>query len=491
MKKLCVFLMTILATTIMFTTEVEAQNYTFYEAEMIDGMYMTKEKGATHLWQKARYFRRSGDDKAAFCLQPFETFEPGATYSNSSEVDGLTPEQKDRITKIAYYGYGNSDLTHTTNKWYAVAQLMIWRTVEPTGKFYFTDGPDGSQTTKYDNEIADIEYYIRTHNDKPSFDGQTFKLKEGTSIEVKDENEALILYNPLENADMLHINKSRHILTIKGLKEGVYNIKFAKGLDPNHNEQLFFYNHSTSQNLMTSGTIEPIYASIKVIVQKPRINLTKIDADTKSTTPSGEGELTGAEYDLLDHDKKVIRHIVIDKDCKVTIEDLDYGTYYLKETKAGKGYQLDTELHEVILDQDNSTANVKLENKIIKKKVKLHKKFGTEQHNKVEAGIVFDVYNRKGELVTSVTTDENGYAVVELPYGKYTFKQATSTEGYAKVDDFDVYINDNLDYLDLEYDLLDYIIEVPDTGVNEQGSYFIILLLIINGLSYVKKEIYL
>ena len=87
-------------------------------------------------------------------------------------------------------------------------------------------------------------------------------------------------------------------------------------------------------------------------------------------------------------------------------------------------------------------------------------------------------------------TDENGYAYLLLPYGHYTIKQETSTEGYSKVDDFNVDITGNEDDV-IEFDLLDYVIEVPNTKVNHQSSTLVIILMILLGFVYVKKEIHL
>ena len=43
----------------------------------------------------------------------------------------------ERISLLAYYGYGYEG--HSDQKWYAITQVMIWRTTNPESDIYFTD----------------------------------------------------------------------------------------------------------------------------------------------------------------------------------------------------------------------------------------------------------------------------------------------------------------------------------------------------------------
>ena len=46
-------------------------------------------------------------------------------------------------------------------------------------------------------------------------------------------------------------------------------------------------------------------------------------------------------------------------DGKITVNGLDSGTYYLKETKAPSGYKLDDTVREVTVTPDSAVANAK------------------------------------------------------------------------------------------------------------------------------------
>lgn len=481
MKKLLIFLITVLSSTVFFATDVKAETYSFYESEYINA-YMTREKGSAKIYQQPRVLRRNGDNRIAYCLQPFLMFDGNTSYNLSPVPENLTTAQRARIEKIAYWGTKLFSPNDTT--WYAAAQIMIWKTVDPAGSYYFTQGLNGPVTNYYDNYINTIEINIREGDRKPGFDNKTYIVREDKPLSIYDSSGGLQYFTTNSNiASVQGLN-----LNVKGLKEGEYTINLTHTFDAS--SPFYFFNNPSSQNLMTSGTLNPINSMVKIIVKKTKLEVTKIDKDSKSTNPSGEGSLIGAEYDILDKDKAVVSHLTIGKDSKATVENLDFGTYYLKETKAGTGYTLDEELHEFTITEDNPIISLELENEVIKKKIEIHKKYGDKNNFKAEPGIMFNIYNSKGELVDSIITDENGYASIELPYGKYTVKQITSTEGYNKVEDFEINISDS-DKDKLNYELLDYIIEVPNTKSDYESNYSLLIIFMMFGVIYVKKEIYL
>ena len=63
-----------------------------------------------------------------------------------------------------------------------------------------------------------------------------------------------------------------------------------------------------------------------------------------------------------------------------------------------------------------------------------------------EPNITFDIYLKSSnELYKSITTDKNGYATINLPYGTWVFKQKNSTPNFEKAKDFEIVINENTD----------------------------------------------
>ena len=42
-------------------------------------------------------------------------------------------------------------------KWYAITQVMIWRTTNPESDIYFTDTLNGNRISSYNDEMAEME----------------------------------------------------------------------------------------------------------------------------------------------------------------------------------------------------------------------------------------------------------------------------------------------------------------------------------------------
>ncbi len=101
-------------------------------------------------------------------------------------------------------------------------------------------------------------------------------------------------------------------------------------------------------NLNEAPIVNQLYkGSIKVI---------KTDGKTKVP-------LKGVEFDLLDSEEHKLGSFVTDKNGEIHINNLPVGTYYLKETKALKGYRLLKDIEEVVITKEELNHTVELENK--------------------------------------------------------------------------------------------------------------------------------
>ena len=83
--------------------------------------------------------------------------------------------------------------------------------------------------------------------------------------------------------------------------------------------------------------------------------------------------------------------------------------------------------------------------KVIERDLKIFKVYASDETGFLtgEPNVTFDIYLKSsGEKVTSITTDENGYATATLPYGTYTVRQATTTEDHEMVEDFEIVVNE-------------------------------------------------
>ena len=461
---------------------VKADSAQFYEAEYVDGVYIRYKGGDTTYYQKARFFRRRSDNMHAYCLEPFIKINESVTYESQINPSTISSAKWKRISQIAHFGYNYK--AHTTPKWYAITQYMIWKELEPGANFEFTDTLNGNTINAYRGEMNEINNYIISYYTKPSFNGSSIDIVEGEKIELTDTNSVLKNYKTNTSGVTISGNK----LIVSDLKEGKYNISLTRTDNTSNNPPLFYYNAS-SQKLMTAGYVETITSNLTINVIKTNLTINKIDHDTKSTTPSGEGVLKGTTYELYDSEMNLIDTLEINEDCTTTYDNLVFGKYYLKEKKAGTGYKVDPNTYDFTIDKENNNITLTLENEIIKKKVTINKKYGSDNNFKKEGKATFAIYYNKNKLIRTITTDDNGKAELILPYGKYTFKQTSTKDGYHKVKDFKVVISDK-DTDKLEFDLFDYEIEVPDTeNTNNYFFHLILLLLLLMLMSnyYVEK----
>lgn len=442
---------------------VKAEDATFYEGEYIDNIYMNKYDYSTRItyYQKARFFRRSGSNEFAYCLEPFRIFNSSSNYSSTITPRDLSNSQIDRISKIAYFGYGYSN--HTDSKWYAVTQMMIWREAGYNkGDFYFTDSLNGNRIEPFNNEINEINNLINEYSLLPSFSNKTYTIVEGSSLIIEDTNNVLNKYK----TDNININNNK--IELNDLQKGTYIYNLVRE-EKKYNKPTIFYQSNNSQNILQTGNINSINTSFKVNVIKTDISLIKVDKDTKTIESQGEASLNGAIYTLYDKDNNKIKDLEI-IDNKSTISNIPFGKYYLKETKAGTGYLLDNNTYEIEVSESNNQIDLILENKVIDKKITIEKKYGEENILRSEKNISFDIYNSNDIKIKTITTNDLGIAEITLPYGKYKIIQVNSTEGYQKVDPISIDVNNTEREL---IELKDLKIPVPDTHTES------ILLLII------------
>lgn len=463
MKKINIFLI-LLASIFISVINVKAESASFYEAEYIDDIYMNKYDYNSNMiyFQKARFFRQNGTNEFAYCIEPFLFFNEESSYESTKTPNNLTESQIDRLSKIAHFGYGYKN--HTEPKWYAITQFMIWQ-ASTEGDFYFTDSLNGNRINRFQDEINEINNLINDYDKLPSFDEEYTIISGNSLILEKDLNNMTI------KGDNLVIENNK--LIINPNKEGIYTYNLIKE-DNIYNKPYIFYQSNTSQNLLETGNIQNKFISFKVNVLKTEIELTKIDKDTKSILPKGEASLNGAIYSLYDENNNHIKDLVIENNQSI-INNIPLGKYYLKEKQPGIGYLLDTNTYEINITKEKTKHQVIVENKVIEKTITIEKKYGNNYSFLSEENISFEIYNSNYEKISTITTDNLGKASITLPYGEYTIKQINTTEGYKKVDDITIKI-DNTDNETIE--LKDLKIEVPNTSTNNYLLIEIIKLLL-------------
>lgn len=115
-------------------------------------------------------------------------------------------------------------------------------------------------------------------------------------------------------------------------------------------------------------------------------------------------------------------------------EKLRYGGYFLYEKTAPEGFVKDDTYHYFEIRNDGETITVENEagvgfaNKPIVGELELTKTDISD--GKVLANVGFRIRNEAGEIVAEGYTDENGIAKFTLRYGKYTYEEFATLDGY-------------------------------------------------------------
>lgn len=147
---------------------------------------------------------------------------------------------------------------------------------------------------------------------------------------------------------------------------------------------------------------------------KGEIVVSKVDAKTNEA-------LKGAEFKLYSCDNKLLKTLITDDNGEAKFTDLALGTYKLVESKAPNGYKLKENSEEVTLTETNRSVTVKIKNELLTGSFSILKVDG--ETGSYLSGAKFEVYDKSGNVIATVTTDENGSAKISgVPYGVYTIK---------------------------------------------------------------------
>ncbi|WP_054639883.1 MSCRAMM family protein [Lactococcus fujiensis] len=160
---------------------------------------------------------------------------------------------------------------------------------------------------------------------------------------------------------------------------------------------------------------------------KGQITIHKTDRDTGK-------DLAGATFDLYQKlqsgDIKIASELVTDANGNITYAGLDAGNYYIIETSAPAGYELDSAPQDVTVNGDNIQPTINISNSETTGEVLLTK-IDSDTGATLQ-GAVFTLYDSKGTLIKSgLVTDASGKIMYDgLKPGNYYFKETQAPTGY-------------------------------------------------------------
>lgn len=199
------------------------------------------------------------------------------------------------------------------------------------------------------------------------------------------------------------------------------------------------------QHMMVPGTTDPVIAKVRVNSYTSFAEEHKKDSETGNA--QGQATLKGTEYGVYETSTgRLVTTVVTDENGHFKSNAvLSWNDYYLQEIKPSEGYKLDTTRYNVDI-KGKESASVDVVEKVIKNYVSILKQYeqvdGNTTFLNAEKGITFEIYYPNGNKYGEITTDKNGYASLNLPYGVWNFNQVNTTTGYEKIYDFYITVNE-------------------------------------------------
>ncbi len=390
-------------------------------------------------WKLENYYM---EGEVAYCIEPGVP-EGNPYYQTSWEETGLSNSIKERVLLIGYYGYTFPG--HQTQQYRAATQGMIWATILGNNTTVNFNYERWSAGTPYDvsSEMAEIERLISTHYTRPSFNGQTHTLQVGQSITLTDTNGVLENYSVSVSGANYNVNGNN--LTITPTQSGDITLTLKKKMPYSSEAKIFVGDRI--QNMLVPGTTDPVVAQVKINSYLGEVGLHKTDIETGSQA-QGQATLEGAIYGVYDATtNELVTKITTDENGNAKSgKVLKYGSYYLQEISPSKGYYLDNTRYNFD-SKGQASVSKDVKETVIKNYISILKQYdyvdGTTQFLNAESNITFEIFYPNGTKYGQITTDKNGYATLEIPYGVWKFHQVNTNTGFEKIYDFYITVDEN------------------------------------------------
>lgn len=425
-------------------TEVSAATLT---QTPVDNWYYTR-RGGGKPYMSAQWNLYDLDGKTAYCIEPgvnitTSDYEGAIGWINSPYSD----EVNRKIQLYGYYGYNYPG--HGNLRYRAAAQSLIWEATGGQIIEFWTERYGNGNFINLNAERNEILRLASTHYEVPTFDSDTKDAVIGETTTFTDTKGVLSNFDVVKSSDA-SVSINGNTLSVTPNVVGNITVVLKKKTYTQDPTIIFVGKDATSQKMGMFGVDDPVLVRVKLNVVGGSLKINKKDLDTKLSKPQGDATFKNAVYELLDENYNFITDLIIDDSFSVKTDKIlsPNKIYILREKTASEGYLLDKTEYRFKIDRDNLDIEMDVYEDVIEKTVNIYKVFadGSTTILKGEPNVSFEIYLKSiGEYYKTIKTDEKGFVSVKLPYGKWIFKQVSSTSGFEKVKDFEIVINNDSD----------------------------------------------
>ena len=425
-------------------TEVSAATLT---QTPVDNWYYTR-RGGGKSYMSAQWNLYDLDGKTVYCIEPgvnitTSDYEGAIGWINSPYSD----EVNRKIQLYGYYGYNYPG--HENLRYRAAAQSLIWEATGGQIIEFWTERYGNGNFINLNAERNEILRLASTHYEVPTFDSDTKDAVIGETTTFTDTKGILSNFDVVKSSDA-SVSINGNTLSVTPNVVGNITVVLKKKTYTQDPTIIFVGKDATSQKMGMFGVDDPVLVRVKLNVVGGSLKINKKDLDTKLSKPQGDATFKNAVYELLDENYNFITDLIIDDSFSAKTDKIlsPNKIYILREKTASEGYLLDKTEYRFKIDRDNLDIEMDVYEDVIEKTVNIYKVFadGSTTILKGEPNVSFEIYLKStGEYYKTIKTDEKGFVSVKLPYGKWIFKQVSSTSGFEKVKDFEIVINNDSD----------------------------------------------
>lgn len=355
----------------------------------------------------------------AYCIEPsvFDSVAtPNASSTSLNSMNGVlvhpdgrlaftpTQTQKANLELISNYGYKYPG--HQTAKYEWATKKLIWNEMG----WDVTGGPN------VDSEMAEIRALIASHQTRPTWHNQIKKVKIGEVVDLSQNGLDKFAINNNLTSGLEVVEFSGNTLKVK-----VTSKNASLGLTKRGGSEQgtsYVYSDGRSQKVASLRLIDPVMATIDFEAKTGNLEITKKGTDGNF--------YAGVEFELSNDKTTILGTYTTGTNGKVTITDLDEGTYFVREKSVPTPLVIDTSWKSIIIVSGQTTP-FEAVNELAKGKIQITKK---DNYGMNLDSVVFEVRNSSNVLVDTVTTNASGVATTkDLSLGSYTVVEKSTKPG--------------------------------------------------------------